>query len=195
MTDFPGLRFIAIFPDIPLDGRFILKDLPGSGKRIDVLCRSLAACFDWASSSESKDNLEFIAILSHSLLMRFKVSQDASTKGETWWATTIREAIRGNPQDFVSVEEVPLEDSLKSIKRRDPHLYVLEEEGVTLASIIKSSSAPQYSFMLGNHRGFDERTIQIIQNLDIPRVSLGHRSYLGSHCVATVISHFERIEK
>ncbi len=195
MTDFTGLRFMAFFPDIPLDGKFILRDLPGSGKRIDVLCRSLAACFDWASNSKLRDKLEFNAILSHSLLLRFKAPQDSTLKSETWWASVVKDAIKGEPPEFVTTKEVTLEDAMQNFVKECPNTYVLETDGEILEAIVDSTSAPQYSFMLGNHRGFDERTLQIIQDLKIQRVSLGKQNYLGSHCVAAVISHFERIGK
>ena len=195
MTDISGLRFIAIFPDIPIDGKFILRDLPGSGKRIDVLCRSLAACFDWSSSLEIRSKLEFMVSLSHSILLRFKAPTDATLRGETWWATIVRDSLRNTPPDFVTVEERGLEELLQILQKEESNIFVLEEEGRPLAAISKTPSASPYSFMLGNHRGFDEGTSKIIQKLDIQRVSLGQRSYLGSHCVAAVISHFERTKK
>ena len=192
MTDFTGLRFIGIFPNIPLDGKFILKDLPGTGKRIDVLCRSLSACYDWASR-RSEFEIEFDVILSHSLLLRFTQPKDVFMRGETWWASSIREALIGNPPDFIAIEEISVEEFLQRTINQISNTYVLEEDGEQLDIVLETSSAPQYSFMFGNHRGFDERTLQIIQDLEIQKVSLGKRSYLGSHCVAAVISHFERI--
>jgi tRNA pseudouridine-54 N-methylase len=194
MTDFTGLRFIGIFPSIPLDGKFILKDLPGTGKRVDVLCRSLAACYDWASIKGELE-IEFYAIFSHSLLLKFRKPKDVSMKGETWWASSIRESLKGNPPDFVSIEEITLEEFLRTATTQIPDTYVLEEDGEQLDAILNTASAPQYSFMFGDHRGFDERTLQIIEDLEIQKVSLGNRSYLGSHCVAAVISHFERIRE
>ncbi len=195
MTDFTCLRFIAIFPDIPVDGQFILRDLPGSGKRIDVLCRSLAACFDWAPIPEIRSKLEFIVSVSHSVLMRFSAPVETTMRGETWWATIVRETLRNAPPDFVIVEERGLEEVLDTLQKEESNIYVLEEAGQSLAAISKTPSVSPYSFMLGDHRGFDERTSKIIRNLEIQGVSLGQRSYLGSHCVAAVISHFERTKK
>jgi tRNA (pseudouridine54-N1)-methyltransferase len=195
MTDFTGLRFIAIYPNIPLDGKFILRDLPGSGKRIDVLCRSLAASFDWSPKSENRERIEFWALLSHSLLLKFSAPEKSIPNGETWWASIIKDCLTKNPPSFVSVEEVSIEELLKDLRKESPNLYVLEENGEPLASISEIDSASQYSFMLGNHHGLDERTSHQIQDLDIQGVSLGQRIYLGSHCIAAVISHFERMKK
>ncbi|MCK5151175.1 MAG: hypothetical protein KAQ65_05020, partial [Candidatus Thorarchaeota archaeon] len=143
---------------------------------------------------EIRSKLEFIVSLSHSVLLRFTAPVDITIRGETWWATIVRDSLRNTPPDFVTVEERGLEELLQILQKEESNIFVLEEEGRPLAAISKTPSASPYSFMLGNHRGFDEGTSKIIQKLDIQRVSLGQRSYLGSHCVAAVISHFERIK-
>lgn len=195
MTFPTGIRFIGIFTGIPLDGKFILRDLPGTGKRVDVLCRSLAACFDWAPQCIPLKDLEFVSVLSQEKMLIFRNPPIATSKGETWWGEVVRSALRGNPPDFVEERTSSLEQFVNEMLIEEKsYLYVLEEKGIPLSSISTITKDSQYSFMLGNHLGFDGPTQELIQNLEIPQVSLGHLSYLGSHCVATVISHFERME-
>ncbi|MFW9849013.1 MAG: hypothetical protein ACFFF4_07720 [Candidatus Thorarchaeota archaeon] len=192
MTDFTGLRFIGIYPQITCDDNFIVRDLPGSGKRIDVLCRSLSACFDWAPTPTMREKLEYVAILSHSFYLHFVAPKGTYGKGETWWAESIRNSMRGAPPDNIEIKEMSIELALEGLLKENPSMFVLDGDGQALADISLSPGASQYSFMLGNHLGFDERTVQIINEMDIQKVSLGQRSYLGSHCVAAIISHFER---
>jgi len=139
-----------------------------------------------------REGLEYIAILSHSLYLDIVAPKGVYGKGETWWAEAIRNSMRGLPPENIEIKEMPIELALEGLLKENPCMFVLDEKGQSIADFSLSPSASQYSFMLGNHLGFDERTVQIINEMDIQKVSLGHRSYLGSHCVAAIISHFER---
>jgi len=72
-------------------------------------------------------------------------------------------------------------------------LWVLEEDGIPISSCIGKDQASQSSFIVGDHRGFDSGTQRVIDNCNIQSVSLGADSYLSSHCIAAVISEFERM--
>ncbi len=190
------LRFILILPDTPSNGDFLLKDLPGSGKRIDILCRSLAVCFDWAPTSWPKSQLEFVAVLSNEIVITFNDPSEALPVGEVEWAKVIKSTLRGEPQTFTSVREIELDDLVSQILESDNSLvWVLDEEGIPMSSDTNLDLSAQNSFMLGNHRGFNSYAQEVIQRFGIPRVSLGTRSYLGSHCVAAMIALFERLIK
>ncbi len=194
MANSTDIRFILIFPETPSDGNFFLKDLPGSGKRIDIVCRSLAACFDWGASSQAERNLELVVTLSNDVLLKINAPNESYGKGETWWASHIQRILRnGIGPNFMMKEELNLEDYLSTLVEADERILVLEENGSHL-SVYLQERAPQYSFMLGNHEGFNRNTTEVIRKLEIPSVSLGAFSYLGSHCIARVISEFERLE-
>ncbi len=195
MTDSIGLRFILVFQDIPVDGGFLLKDLPGSGKRIDILCRSLASCYDWAPSKNTSGHIEVVAALSNDLLLRFHSPDDCTGKGEAWWANAIKSKLIGEESpSFISIVRLGLEEYLTNLKEEGNPIIVLDEGGKPLDSF-RRERASQYSFMLGNHEGFDDKTRKVIHKLQLPSVSLGATSYLGSHCIAMVISRFEMIER
>ncbi|MFW9918486.1 MAG: hypothetical protein ACFFED_02735 [Candidatus Thorarchaeota archaeon] len=195
MANSTGLRFIMVLPEIQSDGNFLLKDLPGSGKRIDILCRSLAACFDWAAPVGSTRCLELVAILSDNVILHFTAPDRCEEKGETWWASAIQLALREKePPDFITITRISLEEYLLKILDDDNRVIVLEEDGEHLDTHLLER-ASQYSFMLGNHEGFDENTTEVIRKLRLPSVSLGAYSYLGSHCIAIVVSAFERLER
>ncbi|MHA1960166.1 MAG: hypothetical protein ACW99U_08050 [Candidatus Thorarchaeota archaeon] len=188
------LRFIQILPSAQLSGDFSSKDLPGSGKRIDILCRDLAACFDWGPLSWPKESLEFVAVLADEVALTFCYPTGIVPIGEVDWAVTIADALRGSPPDFVSVEPTSFGEIVKKFKtKQEGNLWVLDENGTPLEDLRDIILSSQNSFMLGDHRGFDSRDHEIIENQDIVPVSLGDLSYLSSHCVAAIISKMERM--
>jgi tRNA (pseudouridine54-N1)-methyltransferase len=193
MPESTMLRFIQLLPQVSPRADFLLKDLPGSGKRIDVLCRVLAACFDWGPITWPKSKLEVIAMIGNtkSLTVRHPIEQ--MPKGEVGWAEVIRESLKGTPPRYVTVVDESLEDLVKRLIQSDEFpLRVLEEKGVMLSEVETIDPNTQNSFMLGDHRGFDSEAESIISRFDIQRISLGEKSYLSSHCLAAIISKFER---
>ncbi|MFW9907097.1 MAG: hypothetical protein ACFFEF_00870 [Candidatus Thorarchaeota archaeon] len=193
MTDSTSLRFILIFPSINPRGDFLFKDLPGSGMRIDVLCRTLAACFDWAPHTNATSEIEAIVSIGESKILQIKADPVCLGRGEVWWARVLKNSLKGSPPDFVRFMEGPLVSVLEGIKDSNhSYLYVLDESGAPFSTIKLKKGVSQYSFMVGDHRGFDAQTREMIVKLKIKSVSLGPVSLLGSHCVASIISHWER---
>jgi len=189
------LRFVQLLPDVPHDGNFLLKDLPGSGNRIDVLCRDLAACFSWGPKTWLKENLELVAMIADSKILVFSNPVDDTPEGEVAWATIVRDSLKDNPPVFVKVAEGSTEDVILSYSSPPKsNLWVLDEAGSTFSRVLKEESVTQNSFMLGDHRGFDSHTETLVSKYSLPKVSLGKKSYLSSHCVASIISEFERSE-
>ena len=192
MPESTMLRFVQILPQVDSKGDFLLKDLPGSGKRIDVLCRDLAACFSWGPVSWPISSLEMTAVIGNTKILTFSDPQDETPIGEVRWASVIKDSLRDNPPTYVDVSEETLEDLVKRLMQSEgSNLWVLDEQGISLFDCQKILPAAQNSFMLGDHRGFDSEAEGIISQYNIQRVSLGGKSYLSSHCLAAIISEFE----
>lgn len=190
------LRFIQILPNASTSGEFILKDLPGSGKRIDVLCRVLSACFEWGPSTLQQNNIEVIAVIGDSVILRFQFHGESIPSGEKAWAQVLKESLKGNPPDYVQVQEGNLESIiLENDKSPCSNLWILHEEGEELKIEEISNSGTDNSFMLGDHRGFNSQTEELTSKYALQKVALGKTSYLSSHCVARIISEFERKDK
>ncbi len=194
MHTFMTIQFLMSYPDIPTDGKLILKDLPGSGKRIDVLCRCLASGFDWGIADLERIRIEFAVFLKDDITLFFSKPKEEGTRGEVWWARQIQNALQGNPPNFIRVTDKNLREHITDLLQRNYKIFALDEDGEELDEAVDVGSA-QYSFMLGNHRGFDKIAQKVIREHQLPSVSLGTRSYLGSHCVATIISKFELSER
>jgi len=193
MPESTMLRFIQLLPQVSPKADFLLKDLPGSGNRIDVLCRVLAACFDWGPISWSLSKLEVIAVIGSSKSLTFSTPNEQSPKGEVGWASVIRESLKGTPPSYVTALDEKLEDIVKRLKHSErSSIWVLDEAGTSLYGIKTIDVNTQNSFMLGDHRGFDSESERIISEYNIQRISLGKKSYLSSHCLAAIIAEFER---
>ncbi len=195
MTQPTGLlRFIQILPQSSTDGKFLLRDLPGSGKRIDILCRGLAACFDWGPSTWPRSQLELTAVIGNEIVLTFRHSGEDHVKGEPQWGSIIRDAMKGHLFDDVIIKHSSLQEFITDLlASAGSQLWVLEEDGMSISSCIGKDLASQNSFIVGDHKGFDSWTQRVIDNCNIPIVSLGAASYLSSHCIAAVISEFERM--
>ena len=190
------LRFILILPNVSPWGDFVLKDLPGSGKRIDVLCRLLSSSFEWGPNTWEKSNIEVIAVIRDSVVLRVQYPEQNLPSGERAWGQVIKESLKGNPPDYVEVKEGNLESVI--IEYNNPpssSMWILHEDGeeLNLQEIVISGT--DNSFMLGDHRGFNSQTEDLVSKYTLRKVSLGAISYLSSHCVARIISEFERTDK
>ncbi len=190
------LRFIQLLTNNPPTGDFLLKDLPGTGNRIDILCRDLAACFDWGPTDWPLSLLELLAIFSDEVILTFIRPSEEMPLGETGWAMAIKKALQGNPPDFITITEGSLESVIRNLnKPPDSHLWILHEEGESFNDRKMQVFGTQNSFMLGDYRGFDSKTEELISKFGLRRMSLGKTSYLSSHCVVSIISKFERMVK
>ncbi|MFX1604719.1 MAG: hypothetical protein ACFFDD_02320 [Promethearchaeota archaeon] len=188
------LKFVQVLTQVSPKGDFLLKDLPGTGNRIDVLCRVLAACFDWGPTTWPKSNLELIAVIGDEKIITFTNPESQSPYGEVEWATVIKNSLKDEPPCFVEVSDGALEDVIKRLRiHDDSSLWVLDEEGEKITDIQTIHLTTQNSFMLGDHRGFDSQTVSLLSQYNLPRISLGSKSYLSSHCLAAIISEFERM--
>ena len=188
------LKFIQILPHAPTKDDFLMKDLPSSGKRIDILCRDLSACFDWAPDSWPRPHLELSAILQDSVTLTFSEPGPLLPLGEVRWAQVSKDSLAGRPPGFVKVRQSGLEQAIKvSRATADSSVWLLEADGKPFSEVSDLCRNAENSFILGDHQGFDTKTLQIADQYGIPHVSFGKTSYLGSHCVAAVISEYERM--
>ena len=188
------MRFIQLLPSVPPKADFLLRDLPGSGHRIDLLCRDLAACFEWGPTTWKRNRIELLAILQNATTLSFSHVEGRQTMGEVGWASLIQDAINLKHVNGVAVSSETLENILEQILEEEcSEVYMLHEEGAPFQEVVGCSRATQNSFMLGDHRGFDSQTEEILTSYGVKQISLGERSYLSSHCIAAIISRFERM--
>jgi len=142
-----------------------------------------------------KEQIEVVAVIGNSVILRFRLPEDLPS-GEKAWAQVLKESLKGNPPDYVHVSEGNLENVIREFNdSASSNLWLLHEEGEELSLQEIASSGSDNSFMLGDHRGFNSQTEELISKFALRKVSLGDISYLSSHCVARIISEFERKDK
>jgi tRNA (pseudouridine54-N1)-methyltransferase len=187
------LRFILVLPKTVTSGQFLLKDLPGSGKRIDILCRSLQACFDWGRNEQYRGEIELVAVLGNKISLTFTTPKNLP-KGEVGWAKEIQHVLNMKEHSFIDYREETIEMVVERIQSlENSKIWTLDEEGALIDNISNMKTASQNSFMLGDNQGFVSNTQEVIKRFEIPSVSLGSISYLGSHCITLVMSHVGRM--
>jgi tRNA (pseudouridine54-N1)-methyltransferase len=192
MMDGKGvLRFVLILPSVPETGQFILRDLPGSGGRVDILCRSLAACFDWGPATWPKSMLELVAIIADKIALRVRDPGESLPRGEVQWADAIRRALEESETGFVYRRGRGLHELLAELPQG--HVWALEEAGEPFRASRITDPRGDNTFIVGDHRGFDSQIQRILDDHSIYRLSIGNTSYLSSHCVAAIVSKFERM--
>ncbi|NWF96788.1 MAG: hypothetical protein HXY34_11660 [Candidatus Thorarchaeota archaeon] len=186
------LQFVLIMPKTPTSGEFRLNDLPGTGGRIDVVCRSLAACFDWGPVCWPRERLQFHVVLSDKVTLSFRCPQQVP-RGEVAWARTIKDSLLDRPPQYVELSYKSAEETLREISTAGSTIWVLDEEGTPIEDALRYNRASQNSFILGDHEGYDSSSTSLFQRLDLRRVSLGRERYLSSHCVGAVIATMEKM--
>lgn len=189
------LRFIQLLPNASTTGDFNLKDLPGSGKRIDVLCRVLSASFEWGPNTWNPSNIEVIAVFGDAVILRFQFPSEKLPSGERAWAQVIKDSLNDNPPDYIAIRKGNVESVILECNMPSENLWILHEDGEEVDLQAISNSTTDNSFMLGDHRGFNSQTEELVSKYSLRKVSLGKTSYLSSHCVARIISEFERMDK
>lgn len=187
------LRFIQVLPNANADGDFSLKDLPGSGGRIDILCRGLSACFDWGTETWSKEGLELIGALGSNRILRFRFPAQ-ECRSERTWAEMIKRAMKGFTVEGIETREGSLEDCIGEIEAlASSKIWVLDRTGVDRSVLKDTVDSSQNTFIIGDHLGFEDRAQRVFADHGVTKVSLGSTDYLSSHCIAAVISEIERL--
>ncbi|AMQ18017.1 tRNA (pseudouridine(54)-N(1))-methyltransferase TrmY [Thermococcus peptonophilus] len=175
---------------------FSLKDLPGTGGRIDLLCRFLNSAF-LLSHGIRKDVRVFITLYGkpnppktiHFEGPKLKVRlnpDERSTSLILKKALEVGKDLREPTKEVevfpgVYVSNMTFEDVVRR-SMKDSTLYYLVEDGRPITEI----EFPQNpAFVLGDHLGLGKEDERFLEGI-AEKVRVGRRSYLASHVVAFV---------
>lgn len=166
---------------------FYLDDLPGSGGRMDIICRSAIAAL-WLSHRLRQDTRFIvvlngppkppIAVLFDSMIMK-KVAPD-----ERSIASWIQKALMrvGVPTSSgIVAYRKSFQDIIKAYK--DLPMYILHENGKPMNNIQRDSDAV---FILGDHLGIPKKEEAFAARFAKEKISLGKKSYLASACISVI---------
>lgn len=190
-------RFLVLGHTAASGPGFSLKDLSGSGGRLDILARCMGAAF--LRSHGLRTDVELYTLHlgppAAPKAVRFRASElkhlnpdertsamllekalSAPTTGPVWAAST----------PGVHVARMPLAELLDAIPAP---VVVLREDGADVASAPLPSDA---LFVLGDHLGFTPEEDAELEKRAVARVSLGPVSLQADQCVVVLHNHLDR---
>lgn len=174
---------------------FLLKDLPGSGGRMDVMCRCLTSSL--LLSHDIRTDVEVILCLEgpptpprtirvRGDKVRYLSPDERST------AILLQKALRAyEPEEEVeSTPGIYVSDaSFKDIVEENMgRLVVLDEKGDDMASCTLPSDP---CFVLGDHIGFEPEEDELLHDAPL-RVSVSPRVLHASHCIVLLLNRIDK---
>ena len=135
--------------------------------------------------------LEFVAVIAGKITLRVRDPGGLLPRGEVQWAEAIRRILGESKIDFGQCQRLGLPELLAELHQG--HVWALEETGEPFRESRITNPHGENTFIVGDHRGFDSQTQRTLDDHSIYRLSIGKTSYLSSHCIAAIISKFERM--
>ena len=174
------------------------NDLPGSAGRLDVVARCINASF-WLSYGIRKDVIfhtilhgepnapVYIRIEGHKLR---KVSPDE--RNISIFIKKALEKMKGNKElestPGIFVNTIDFATLLE--KHKDKDFYLLDETAKDIRTT-KISNTP--FFILGDNIDLNEAEKELLNKYNAHTISIGKKSYLGSHCIAILNWMMDRL--
>ncbi|MHA2314936.1 MAG: hypothetical protein ACXACF_06565 [Candidatus Hermodarchaeia archaeon] len=189
---------ITILLDAPrtrTDNDFLIRDVPGTSGRLDVVCRILIAAYRTTPIFTSC--IQVNAILggpSHPpLLLRIEdVNSDEFPESELSCALIVKgllhnyrtkkiERSRQWPQ--FSIMSKSFDETLKEVTRSTSQLIYLVEKGQPLDQVNIDFNQP-ITLILGDDQGLHVEHEKLVYQYPVQEVSIGTRSLLGSQVIS-----------
>ncbi len=178
---------------------FTLKDLPGSGGRMDLNARCVISAL-WLSRDLRRDSRMVFSLNGPSdppLAMAFdgkelqRVTPDERNIG-LWIKKVLerRDEVDGDwkeVHDGIYLSEKSFQELIKD--RQDRNLYVLHEsgEGIRTADIKEDPV-----FILGDHIGLPRKEEGFVERFGAEKISLGPESYFSTQSIVLVHNELDR---
>ena len=171
---------------VPTSGDFSLNDLPGTGGRIDVLCRAVGAAL-FVSHGVRKDT-EITLVVQDSVQVRLAGDRvKRLNPDERSTAAILQLGLRGAAAEEVETTPgvVACQSSLTQVLDRlyqlEAHPLVLHEGGEPIENV---SLPRDPAFILSDHEDFSDADEAALA--DVRRVSLGPDPLHTSQCITIV---------
>ncbi|MGQ9723689.1 MAG: tRNA (pseudouridine(54)-N(1))-methyltransferase TrmY [Candidatus Jordarchaeum sp.] len=183
------------------DNKFTIKDLPGSGGRMDLVCRCILSAL--LLSKTHRVDTVFYAVLEGPPRPPLTIEVDgekvkALPRDELQLASVLRGVLDPGASSFPpgfklinkNFQEIIEEQINKS------EIYLLHKTGNStnkILSEIQKIKKPQITFILGDHIGLSQNDFEYLMEKKIEPLNLGKKEYLGSHCIFLVHEKLNRI--
>ncbi|MFX1563685.1 MAG: hypothetical protein ACFFDP_10320 [Promethearchaeota archaeon] len=182
---------------------FLIRDVPGTSGRLDVVCRILAATFH--TVPQLNQYLRFLAILGGPPNPPLRLSVSSATtenvpESELACALILKGLIRQyrteDPEEYeiwpqFSLARKSFGETLQETAKTANQIYYLVEKGSPFEKIHMNLTKP-IAFIVGDDQGLPPEHEEQLSKYDIQRVSIGEQSYLGSQVVTLVLLELAR---
>ncbi len=186
-TSRASILFVIDATEATVDASLSLKDVIGTGHRLDVICRDLVAAFWWGSSL-LRHVTTFIAF-KHQPALQVEgnlLPEPIVPKTELGFARLLKEIYVNDASvpGFHLIHK-PVGQIVQDLMDNGIHIWWLEEGGQDLKTVSLTSRTNE-AFIIGDHNGVSEEfTTRFGESL--PRLSIGPKSYLGSNCIQIIV--------
>ncbi len=196
------LEFIVVGHKARTDGNFNLNDLPGSGGRMDILCRCVN-CALFLSHDLRRDVVIYLVLLGEPdapRIVKFEgknvryLNPDERSSGSLIKKALEKSAIprwrESTPGVWIRLGDFA--DLLEEVLTDKKSLFYLLEDGGDIRDEFKENM-PEYTvFVMGDHTGMTPEEETVIQDLDAKTINVGPISLHADHCIILVNNEIDR---
>ena len=184
------------------DGNFNLNDLPGSGGRIDILCRCVNSAL-FLSHDLRRDVIIYLVLLGEPdtpRIVKFEgkyvryLNPDERSSGSLIKKALEKSAIprwrESTPGVWIRLGG--LADLLEEVITDEKKLFYMREDGNDIRDEFKENMPENIVFILGDHTGMTPVEETVIQDSDSKTINVGPRSLHADHCIILVNNEMDR---
>ncbi len=182
-----SLFFVIDATEAQVDSSVSLKDVIGTGHRLDVICRDLVAAFWWGDRLVR--NVIVFVTFKHQPVLKVDGTQllePLVPRTELGFARLLKE-IYVNDAHIPGICKInqTIAEIIRDLQKTGIEVWWLEEGGQDLREVSLRPQIPM-AYIIGDHRGVSkEFTAEFAGTL--PRLSLSPKSYLGSTCIQIIL--------
>ncbi len=183
------------------DDKFTIKDLPGSGGRMDLVCRCILSAL-LLSRTHRADTI-FYAVLEGPPKPSITIGIEGEKikvlpRDELQTALVLKEMLNPDRVTFPSGFELINKSFQEMVGEQlnKSEIYVLHKSGIDINKTFTQSQKvkkPQIAFILGDHTGLSPNDMEYLVEKSIKPLSLGNKEYIGSQCIFLVQEKMDRI--
>jgi len=195
-------EFIVVGHKAHTDGNFNLNDLPGSGGRIDILCRCVNSAL-FLSHDLRRDVVIYLVLLGEPdtpRIVKFEgenvryLNPDERSSGSLIKKALEKSAIprwrESTPGVWIRLGG--LADLLEEVLTDEKRLFYLLEDGDDIRYGSVENVPDGAVFVLGDHTGMTPEEETMIQDSDANTINVGPKSLHADHCIIIVNNEMDR---
>ncbi len=199
-------EFIVVGHKARTDGNFNLNDLPGSGGRMDILCRCVNSAL-FLSHDLRRDVVIYLVLLGEPDAPRIVKFEGKNVRylnpDERSSGSLIKKALEKNasPRWRESMPGVwmrlgVLADLLEEVLTDEKRLFYMREDGNDIRDELNNDNyinmPDDTVFILGDHTGMTPEEETVIQDSDAKTINVGPISLHADHCIILVNNEMDR---